>query len=254
MNPEIAVSDILRIDPHEAYLRARAREGRLLTDGVVAALPDVPPGDPLRGEWRMRADSSSRLLAYLRSRRRALTVVDLGCGNGWLSNRIAAIDGCNVLGLDVNAVEIAQARRVFRGRANLRFAEHDILEDRVPVGDADVVVLASVIQYVPQPAALVERLLDAMHARGEVHVLDSPLYELGEVAAARTRTRRHYEAVGVPEMANAYHHHAWTAFGSLTMEVLYRPDAALRRIERRWLHLARSPFPWLRFVRRVATR
>ena len=254
MSPDITVAEVVRADPQVAYLRARAREGRLLTDGVVARLPEVPSASPLHAEWRMRADSCSRLLAHLRSHRRRLSVVDLGCGNGWLSARMAAVEGCDVLGLDVNTVELAQARRVFGGRANLRFAEHDLLDERVPVEGADVVVLASVIQYIPRPDVVIARLLDALPASGEVHVLDSPVYDPGDVAAARDRTRRHYEAVGVPEMASAYHHHAWTAFGALAMEVRYRPDAVVHRLERRWLRRPRSPFPWLRFVHGAPAR
>jgi len=49
-----------------AYLRARSAEGRLYPDDVVARLPLVPPSDPLAREWRMRADSATRLVGYLR--------------------------------------------------------------------------------------------------------------------------------------------------------------------------------------------
>jgi SAM-dependent methyltransferase len=251
MLPERAVAGVISVDWRDVYLRARDREGRLLHDAAVATLPDLPRHHPLRREWQLRDDSSARLLADLRKRRRPLAVIDLGCGNGWLANRIAAIAGCRVVGVDVNAVELGQARRVFGERAGLRFIEHDILDAPLPVEAADIVVLASVIQYVPQPADLIARLLNGLRPGGEVHVIDSPLYQPAGLAGARTRTLRHYAEIGVPEMASAYHHHAWTAFDSLAMEVLYRPESVVPRVERRWLRRARSPFPWLRFVRQV---
>lgn len=237
---------------HDAYLRARHREGRLLTDAVVAGLPRVPDDHPLRREWRAREDSCARLVRYLRAIPRPLTLLEAGCGNGWLAARIAAITGVEVVGVDVNAVELDQARRVFGGLSNLTFRNADILADPPPVDGAGVVVLASVIQYAPDPASLVERLLDRSRATAEVHVLDSPVYDTAEVACARESTERHYAAIGVPEMARVYHHHTWDAFAGLPMDVLYRPGGPWRWVERHALRCARSPFPWLRFMRREA--
>jgi SAM-dependent methyltransferase len=244
----VAAASFVRQD---AYLRARRREGRLLPDALVATLPDVPPGHPLHREWRMRQDSCGRLTAYLRARPHLRTVLDAGCGNGWLAARIAAMGAAHVVGIDVNEVELDQARRVFGHRANLEFRRHD-LRGGLPVERADVVLLASVIQYVADPVALVRRLLDECGADAEVHVLDTPVYDAAEVPAARARTDRHYASIGVPEMSELYHHHDWGAFRSLPMAVLYSPGTAWRRAERHLLRRTRSPFPWIRFT--VETR
>jgi SAM-dependent methyltransferase len=232
-----------------AYLRARDREGWLLPDAVVAVLPAVARRNPLEREWRQRADSADRLLTYLRRRRRPVTIVDLGCGNGWLANRMAAVAGAVVVGMDLNAVELDQARRVFGGRRNLRFAAGDIRDGALPVQRPDLVILASVIQYLPAPADLVEALLHLVAPGGEIHVLDSPIYRPADVAGARQRTGQHYARLGVEEMAERYHHHAWDEFGALVYDVLYRPDDPIRRLERRLLRRPRSPFPWIRFRR-----
>jgi SAM-dependent methyltransferase len=250
MQPELAVA----ADCRDAYLRARHREGRLLPDGMVATLPDVPRRHPLHGEWRLRAESSARLLAHLRAQRRPLTVVDAGCGNGWLAHRISEIDGVSVAGVDVNLPELEQARRVFGEHSRLRFVAHDIVEPPLPVASVDVVVLASVVQYIAEPAALIVRLLDSLQPGGEVHVIDSPVYDANGIAAARIRSDRHYAEIGVPEMAAAYHHHAWSAFRSLPMDVLHRPDGMASLLARGRLRRPRSPFPWLRFARQEAPR
>ena len=230
-------------------LPARPRaEGRLFPDEIVRRLPAASPGHPLATEWRQRADSAARLLSHLRARRPA-AVLDVGSGNGWLTAAIAAaLPHAHVLGLEPNDVERAQASRVFADRPNLRFVAGDVTSAAPPTARPDVVVLASVIQYVADLPALVSRLLGWIgdDPRGEIHILDSPLYAEAEVPAARERTRRHYEAVGVPAMADAYHHHGWRTLEAFAPEVLFRPDALRLRLERRLLGRARSPFPWIR--------
>jgi len=230
----------------QVYLQARAREGRLLPDDLVAGLPDLPRGHPLRREWRHRADSAGRLCAYVRAQRRPVRVLDAGCGNGWLANRLAAIDATTVTAVDMNGVELDQARRVFGGRPDLEFVAGDLLDGVPDTGPPDLVVLASVIQYLPDLGAVLDALVALMAADGEIHVLDSPIYRRTDVAGARERTRRHYADVGVPEMASRYQHHDWSELARFAYDVLYRPDEWRHRVERRVLGRARSPFPWLR--------
>ena len=248
----------------EAYLLARGREQRLLPDEVVATLPDIAvapgisAGDPRCDEWRQRADSSTRLarhLSDLNARRRLpLTVWEIGCGNGWLAARLASVPDVSVVGFDVNIDELEQARRVFGERDRLRFAPGDIgaLPDqlRAARGDGpDIVVMASVLQYVIDPNTILRRAVGAAVPGTEFHVLDSPLYaDTSAVDAARQRTRDHYELIGVPTMADHYHHHTWDAFAGLRTDVLYRPDAPATRLQRRVLRQARSPFPWVRIT------
>jgi SAM-dependent methyltransferase len=228
------------------YLRAREREGRLYSDEFVESLPSAPADHPLSAEWRLRADSSARLIRHLRGVR-ARRVVELGSGNGWLSAAIAAELGptAQVVGLEANPVELEQARRVFADRPNLAFVEGDLERDAaLPLDLPDAVVLASAIQYVEELSALVARLRSQLASAGELHILDSPLYAPGEVPAARERTREHYEQIGVPEMAANYHHHTWDEVAAFRPTLAYRPAALAQRAAAR-LGRARSPFPWL---------
>jgi SAM-dependent methyltransferase len=230
----------------EAYGRAREREGRRFPDAVVAGLPDLPAAHALAGEWATRADTARRLAAYVRSRRPPPTIADLGCGNGWLANRLATETTGSVAGVDVAVAELDQARRVFGGRPNLAFVESDITTGSAAAGEADLVVLASVIQYVADLPALIGALRTALRRDAEIHIVDSPLYDSADVPAAAERTRRHYADVGVPEMAAHYHHHTWAELAPFPVDVIYSPRAWPARIERRVLRRPRSPFPWLR--------
>lgn len=211
----------------------------------MAALPEVPPSHPLWHEWRQRRDSAARLITYLRGQPRPFSVLEVGCGNGWLANQIAQISGIRVTGLDVNEVELRQARRVFV-RPDLAFVLGDVLTQQRPDELPDVIVAASVIQYVPDLSLLIVRLLSWLAPGGELEILDSPLYTAADVVGARERTRQHYAALGVPEMADAYHHHEWRDLDGFDTEVRYRPVLLQHRLERRLLGHARSPFPWIR--------
>ena len=230
----------------DAYGRAREQEGRRFPDAVVAGLPELAVSHPLAGEWAARGHTARLIAAYVGSRGRPPAIVDLGCGNGWLANRLAVETTRSVVGIDVNVVELDQARRVFGGRLNLTFVEADFTSARGWVGDAELVLLASVIQYVADLPTLIRGLRADLPGDGEIHIVDSPLYEPAGVAAAADGTRRHYADVGVPEMAAHYHHHTWAELSAFPVEVMYSPGAWRVRIERRLLRRPRSPFPWLR--------
>ena len=229
-----------------AYLRAREREGRLLPDEVVARLPEVPRGHPLHGEWQARADSARRLLAYVGDLPRPLAVMDIGCGNGWLAAAVARRPDTLVSGIDPNERELAQAVRVFAGLPNLEFRLGDVLLVDAPAVRPDMILLASVIQYVADLPALIVRLGSWLADGGEIHVLDSPLYETAGVPAAQERSRQHYVAVGVPEMAAAYHHHTWASIERFAPAILHQPAPTAGRLLRRLGGRVESPFPWLR--------
>lgn len=229
------------------YARAREREGRTYPDEIVRRLPGVPPDHPLAAEWRLRAHSSGLLLRRLRARG-ARRIVDLGCGNGWLTAAMSALPGANVVGVDANLPEVEQARRVFREGAHLRFVEGDIeaLGVMLPLARPDAIVLASTIQYVGDLPGLLRRLLATLADGGEVHVLDSPIYLPDEAVSAAERTRRHYEAVGVPALGGVYRHRTWPEVLPFGPAILHDPRGLGNRVARR-LGRPRSPFPWLAF-------
>src|SRR5258706_6252182 len=107
------------------YLRVREKEGRLYSDKVVAQLPSVSSGHLLANEWRARSASASRLTGYLAGQAKPLTILDLGCGNGWLANLLSKT-GHRVIGVDQNLHELKQATRVFSSNLNVTFLETDI--------------------------------------------------------------------------------------------------------------------------------
>ena len=89
----------------DLYLRVREKEGRLYSNDVVAQLPFVSDGHPLANEWRARSTSASRLTRCLSRQAKPLAILELGCGNGWLSNLLSK-SGHRVIGVDQNLYEL----------------------------------------------------------------------------------------------------------------------------------------------------
>lgn len=227
----------------ELYVRVRRAEGRLYPDEVVRNLPEIPAEHPLRPEWKARASSAGRLLRYLSRFSEPLRILDLGCGNGWLAQRLARGIGARATGVDLNQIELAQACRVFGQRPGLRWVAADIRAPPFPPGSFEVVVIAASIQYFPSIPRLMDALCPLLVRGGEVHLLDSPLYADDAVAPARDRSCRYYSDLGFPEMAEHYHHHPRSAFDAYRPRWLYTPVTTAEE----WRRAPEdSPFPWLR--------
>ena len=233
-------------DLERDYLEVRDLEGRLPADDLVRDLPVTPAGHRLAAEWRVRAWTLSRLRAYLEGRPELAVILDVGCGNGWMSARLAEVPGRLVYGLDVNRPELEQGARVFGRCPRLAFLFADVTAGGIPSASVDVVLLAGAIQYFPDIGGLVPGLLRLLRPGGELHILDSPFYAGAEADRARERSERYYHRLGCPAMAARYHHHRFEDLAPFAPLCLHDPTAILSRVRRRLLHTSESPFPWFR--------
>ena len=207
------------------YLSLRSKEGRLHDDETVRQLPFVD--DP---EWKIRANSAQKLLRHLK-RENVRSFIEVGCGNGWLTNYLQRELNVAATGIDVNRTELEQATRISGGRA--KFIYGDIFSDVFNGIEADVIILAASVQYFPDP----ERLIDRLRSKGTIHILDSPIYDVGAAAAAKERSKKYFDSKDAPGMARFYFHHEIDKFGGA--EFLYKPNKISK-------FFGGSPFPWIR--------
>jgi ubiquinone/menaquinone biosynthesis C-methylase UbiE len=227
----------------DLYLRVREKEGRLYSDEIVKQLPFVPSGHLLMDEWRARSTSASRLIQYLSPRPKPLRILEIGCGNGWLSNMLAA-SGHHVIGTDQNSYELHQAARVFSVNPKLLFIKGNIFSAPFSCLQFDVIVLASVIQYFQNVSTLLSLLLNYIKPQGEIHIIDSPFYSQDELISAMRRSQQYYSSLGFPEMSQHYFHHLISDLYAYHPKILYHPKP-WKHFLNRWLSRVDSPFPWI---------
>lgn len=99
-------------------------------------------------------------------------IVDLGCGYGLLTNSLAlTYPDWQVLGIDLNASRIKEARKTIQGRSNVDFQVGDA---RDFLGEADVVLMVDFLHHlkVPEQDGLLESIHHQLHPGGLVVILD----------------------------------------------------------------------------------
>jgi ubiquinone/menaquinone biosynthesis C-methylase UbiE len=223
----------------QSYFSLRQYEQRIHTDQQLLALPDVPKQHLYHSEWRIRKQSCGRLITYLRKKKNPLKVLEVGCGNAWLSAKIAAITGTDVMGIDPNTEEIKQARRVFKHN-NLHLAAMDFAGSDLKEQEFDIILFAAAIQYCPSMSEVIAKAQNYLAKEGEIHILDTHLYASSEVAAAKKRTITYFTEMGFPKMAGFYFHHQLKELNGLNYRVMYNPNSWLNRL------VFKSPFYWIR--------
>ena len=147
----------------------------LYTDREVAQLPYLLSAHPRYSEWTGRNTSADRLVRYLSAHKRSAGILEIGCGNGWLSRRLAEVPGSRVVGLDPNLGELRQAARVFRKQPNLKFIYGEFYSNVLQDLSFDIIVVAATLQYFPSLTRIVSDALTYLRPHGELHLLDSPL-------------------------------------------------------------------------------
>jgi len=224
----------------DLYLTVRQKEGRFYTDEQVSRLPEIEQIHPYFHEWQMRARSSRRLINYLQKKNKPLSILEIGCGNGWLSAKMAELDGALVTGLDANKPEIEQARRVFKN-SSVRFIYNSFnTESFGKYVKFDVIVFAASFQYFPSAKAIIDDAKQLLNPGGEIHIIDTHFYDTEEAKLSASRSKNYYTTMGVAEMAGHYFHHSLNCFDGYDHKALFNPKKWLNRITKK------DVFYWIR--------
>jgi SAM-dependent methyltransferase len=184
------------------YREVRERDGyRSPAVDYYRALPEAPDGDPQATVWRLRAASYRALLqqAGLSEARSGepWRVLDLGAGNGWLSNRLSTLGhACTALDwLDDEADGLGAARHYATSFTRLQ-ADFDYLP--LEAGQFDLVIFNASLHYSDNIPASLGQAASMLRTGGQLAILDSPTFSSassGEQMAAEQR-RQHAAANG----------------------------------------------------------
>ena len=237
---DIAILPIKRPVPgfEQLYIALRKLEKRLYTDEQVIQLPNIDTSHLHYNEWKIRKHPAERLISYLTKKKRALNILEIGCGNGWLSAQLAEIGGANVIGQDINRIEISQAKRVFH-KNNLQFLCEDFDAGQFKDLRFDAIIFAASIQYFPSLKQILIQALSCLSAVGEIHLIDTNFYNRANIDGAKQRTLNYYTQVGYPELSGYYFHHLLDDLKGFDYQILANPNHIINRVKKS------NPFYWI---------
>ena len=163
------------------YESVRRSEGRGSTSAkYYRALPFKDLSGHHKSDWRIRARSykvlvNNVLTGIQNPLERSLKILDLGAGNGWLSNRLAA-QGDRVIAVDllVNEQDGLGAWKQYEHSFTPVQAEFNHL----PVMDrfADAVIFNASLHYSENYATTLKEAIRVLSRDGRIVIMDSPVY------------------------------------------------------------------------------
>jgi ubiquinone/menaquinone biosynthesis C-methylase UbiE len=228
------------------YLELRGKENRIYSDDELMKLPDYEGIDSLRQEWRARKNTLGLLIKAFKKRPKGSLILELGCGNGWMSHRLATSLDSEILGLDVNNTELTRAANVFKTCSNLLFMKGDVFTVDIKKGTFDIILVASSAQYFPDLKHLVSRLLELLSPSGEIHFVDSPFYSTAdEVLEAKMRSAQYFDSRGYPAMIDFYFHHTLAEIRSFKPRMLLKPTYIISKVKKLVFGIPQNTFPWI---------
>jgi SAM-dependent methyltransferase len=177
----------------EQYGRIRTAEGRGSSGNTYyRSLPFAPHDHPLASQWKIRAATYrhfvDRLLPHEPQR-----ILDLGAGNGWLSNRLAERGHAAV------AIDIFRDSRDGLDAARHYATSFPILEaefDHLPVasGQFDLAIFNASLHYSADYTYTLGEARRCLKSTGRIVILDSPVYKLASHGEAmRSERQRLFE-------------------------------------------------------------
>jgi SAM-dependent methyltransferase len=176
------------------YETVRRSEGRGSTSAnYYRALPFKDLSGQHSTDWAIRARSFNVLVKNVLTRlqdplERSLKIIDLGAGNGWLSNRLSA-QGDRVLAVDLSVNEQD-------GLGAWKYYEHSFTPiqaefNHLPVMDrfADAVIFNASFHYSEDYAETLREALRVLSPKGLIVIMDSPVYRRADSGAKMVEER-----------------------------------------------------------------
>ncbi len=168
------------------------------------ALPDWDVSGYYPATWRRRRLNYYAMLAVLERQAGSLRLLDLGAGNGWMSNRLAK-RGHQLCALDLSldARDGLAVGRVYFARESQRFARVQADAQQLPLATTqfDAVIANASLHYLGDLAASLREAGRVLKPGGLLLILDSPCYPdqaAGETALAQLRS--YYEQFKLPAL------------------------------------------------------
>jgi SAM-dependent methyltransferase len=169
----------------EQYAIIRHAEGRGSSDPeYYRALPWRDLSGRNAAQWAIRASSYRRFQKTVlrdieRAWQRPLRILDLGAGNGWMTNRLR-LRGHQPIAVDIFADQLdgLGALRHYAARPDGVAAEFDVLPFRDE--SVDMAIFNSSLHYSPDYRKTLRSVRRCLRKEGLVVIIDSPVYDVPE--------------------------------------------------------------------------
>ena len=164
----------------EEYETVRRQEGRHLPGSAYRRLPyrGFSSADP--EDWRIRMRGYETLLHKIiqpleEDLQRPLSILDLGSGNGWLSNRLAE-RGHTLAAIDLLCNDWDGLGAYIHYETSFERVQAEF--DALPFldGSLDLAIFNASLHYSPDYETTLSEALRVLRLGGQLVVLDSPLY------------------------------------------------------------------------------
>ena len=135
-------------------------------------------GGPANGE--SGAGLADQLVALVRRMTDVKSICDLGCGNGYIANRLATFE-YDIFGIDASksGVEIARTKlEAARHKGQVTFVQSAIdreTRSRTGIPQVDLVISSDVIEHLYRPADLLEAAEQLLRPQGQI-VITTPYH------------------------------------------------------------------------------
>ena len=176
------------------YETIRQAEGRGIPRAAYyRALPDQDLSGRFVTDWRVRRASFRAFIdgvlePLTNEGAKTLKILDLGAGNGWLSNRLAGY-GHSLAAIDLSTSELDGLGAYIHYANPFVLAQADF--DHIPIadGDVDLVIFNASLHYSTNYERTLREALRVLSPGGQVVILDTPVYRAAASGDQMVRER-----------------------------------------------------------------
>jgi SAM-dependent methyltransferase len=240
---KIAGSDFEALQYFEAqYLDIRLKEERNFSDEEILALPICNKSKLLKAEWELRAKSYNQLDKFIQVNS-SKNILDIGCGNGWLFNRIQNLI-ISYVGVEGNLSELTQANSLFDSEKAV-WLYGDIYKMKTEKPLFDLIIFNASFQYFKTPKEILTYLLqNHLLSNGRIVIMDSPFYNSKTESDLAKLSSQNYFATVNQSAPDYYNHNTIDTLDTFKTKILNN-KTWLRRIKKYFFNISYNPFPFI---------